>query len=176
MPDVSTPLRKDVARFGFNFFSKVRRRPVCNHLDLVEFVARTDPLIFLFVSRKHFAIARGAAIQLHNMLLPKIDILLSIAAIPHRFFKQLTKCLPKLRQIDPVLWPLGTGNAWLHFRQIQIDIDAVIDFAFPRHAKYFLFPKIIFECKALHVAASGSRSEERRVGKEWRSGSWMEVY
>ena len=62
MPNVSTSLRKDAARFGFNLFSKIRRRPVCNHLDFVEFVARIDSLILLFVSREHFAVARGGAI------------------------------------------------------------------------------------------------------------------
>ena len=89
------------------------------------------------------------------MLFAKIGILFAVPAITNRLFEQLAKRFFKIRQINPVLWPFGSGDARLHLRQIQIDIDAVIDFAPERHAEHFLRPKIIFERKALFFAASG---------------------
>src|ERR1700730_17592054 len=88
------------------------------------------------------------------MLLPKIDILFPVPAITDRFFEQLAKRFSKVRQIDSVLRPFGSGDAWLYLGEIQIDIDAVIDFAFERHAEHFLRPEIIFKRNALFVAAS----------------------
>ena len=49
VPDVSSSLRKDLSRFGFNFSPGIRRWPVCNHLDFVEFVPRINSLILLVV-------------------------------------------------------------------------------------------------------------------------------
>src|SRR6266699_492615 len=90
------------------------------------------------------------------LLFSKIDLFLSVAAVAHRCFKEFTKLSPELRQIDPILRALRSGDAWLHVRQIQIDIDAVINFAFSRHAKHLLRTKVIFESKALLFAASRS--------------------
>src|SRR5215831_16271980 len=112
--------------------------------------------MLLGVSRKHCAVAWRAAIQFNGMLFAKIDLFLSVAAIMHRFFKKLAKLFSELWQIDPVLRPLRSGDARLHVRQIQIDINAVIDFAFSRYAEHVLGAKIIFESKALLFAASGS--------------------
>ena len=45
MPDVSPSTREDLARFRFNFFAGIGRRPVCNHLQLVQLVPRINSLI-----------------------------------------------------------------------------------------------------------------------------------
>ena len=155
MPDVSAPVRENVAGLSFNFLAKIRCWPVCNHLNLVEFIPGTNSLVFLFIGRKHFLVARRAAVQFDQMLFAKIDILFAVPAITNRLFEQFSKRFFKIRQIDPVLRPFGSGDARLHLRQIQIDIDAVIDFTPERHAEHFLRPKIIFERKALFFAASG---------------------
>ena len=90
------------------------------------------------------------------MLFAKIDLFLSVAAVLHRFFKEFAKLSAELWQINPVLRPLRSGDARLHVRQIQIDINAVINFAFSRHAKHVLGAKIIFESKAYLFTASRS--------------------
>ena len=88
------------------------------------------------------------------MFFAKIDILFSISPIADRFLEQVAKSFSKLRQVDPVLRPFRSGDARLNVRQIQIDIDAVIDLAPERHAEHFLRSKIIFERKALFFAPS----------------------
>src|SRR5439155_13483380 len=127
------------------------------------FFARSDSLVFFIVSRRHFAVARGATIQFDYVLFAEIDILLTVPAIAHRFFEQLAKGLFKIRQIDPVLRSLWSSDARLHLGQIQIDIDGVVDFAPQRHAEHFLGTKIIFERKALLFAASGGPQVSNRL-------------
>src|ERR1700704_2868200 len=102
------------------------------------------------------------------MLFAKIDILFPIAAVPHRFFEQLAKSFPKLRQIDPVLWPFRSGDAWLDTREIQIDIDAVVDVALPRDPKHFLRAKIILERKALLFGTSRGPQVIDRLLINWK--------
>ena len=154
MANVSAPLRENISGLGFDFFPRIWRGPVRNHFKLVAFFAGANSLVFLCVSRRHAAIARGAAVQFHEMFFAKIDTLFSISPVAHWFFQQFAKCFPKLGQVDPVLRPFRSGDARLHLRQIQIDIDAVIDLASERHAEHFLRAKIILEHKALLFAAS----------------------
>ena len=87
MPDVSAPAHKDIFRLSFYFFSRIGRWPVCHHLDFVAFVAWINALVFFFISRSHLSVARRAAIQFHEMFLPKIDVLFPVSAIAHRFFE-----------------------------------------------------------------------------------------
>src|SRR4029077_9372768 len=94
------------------------------------------------------------AVQLDEMFFAKIEILFAVTAIRDRFLKQLAKCFPELRQIDPVLRPFWSGNARLYVCQINIEIHAVVDFAFARYPEHFLRAKIIFEGAALLVASS----------------------
>ena len=102
------------------------------------------------------------------MFFAKIDILFSVSALPHRFFEQLAKSFSKLGQIDPVLRPFRSGDTRLHVREIQIDIDAVIDFAPERHAEHFLGSKIIFERQALFLAAASSPQVIHRLLINWK--------
>src|SRR5262249_54699177 len=150
--NVSAPMQKHLVGFSFDFFPGIGCWPVCHHLEHVKWFARADSLMLLCISRKHCAVARSAAIQFDGMLFAKVDLFLSVAAVMHRFFEEFAKLFSKLRQINPVLRPLWSGNAWLHVRQIQIEINAVIDFTLPRDAEHVLGSKIIFERKAHLVA------------------------
>ena len=74
MTDATVPMCEHIAGFSFNFFSRIGRRPVCHHLDLIPLVARINSLIFLCIARSHLAIARRASVQFHQMFFAKIDI------------------------------------------------------------------------------------------------------
>src|SRR6516165_8160963 len=94
--NVSTSARKYLARLRFNFLRGIGRWPVCNHLKLVALFAGADPLIFFVVRRKHRAITRRAAVQLHQMFFAEVDSLFSVAAVSHWFFEQFAKRFSKL--------------------------------------------------------------------------------
>ena len=102
------------------------------------------------------------------MFFTEIDILFSISPITYRFFKQFAKCFAELRQIDPVLRSFRSRDARLHLRQIQIDIDTVINLAPERHAEHFLRAKIIFERKALFVATPRGSQVVHRFLINWK--------
>src|SRR6059058_1915537 len=87
MPDVSATVRENVSGLSFNFLTRIRCWPVCNHLNLVEFIPGTNSLVFLFIGRKHFLVARRAAVQFDQMLFAKIDILFAVPAITNRLFE-----------------------------------------------------------------------------------------
>src|SRR6266550_3834256 len=88
------------------------------------------------------------------MLRGEIDIFLSVTAVLYRFLQERAESLTELGEIDSVLWSLRPGYTGLDLAKIQFQIDAVIDFASPRHAEHFLRAKIIFECGALLVAST----------------------
>ncbi len=79
----------------------------------------------------------------------------AVAALVRRLFQQFSKGSAEFRKVNPVLWPFGTGDAGLHIRQIQVDVDAVIDLAFTRHSEHVLGAEIIFERQTEFFTASG---------------------
>src|SRR5204862_426145 len=83
-------------------------------------------LVFFLIGRKHFTVARCAAIQFHEMFFPKIDILLAVPAIMNWLFEQLAKCFFKIRQVDSVLRSFWSVDTRLYVGQLQIDLDAPI--------------------------------------------------
>ena len=62
-------------------------------------------------------------------------------------------------------WP---GEKWLDVREIQIDIDAVVDFALPRDPKHLLRAKIILKRKALLFGASRGLQVIDRLLINWK--------
>src|SRR2546430_17603363 len=99
---------------------------------------------------------------MHQMFCPKIDIFHSVAAVLDRFLQKRSKGLAQRWKIDSVLWTLRPGNAWLHVSEIDVEIDAVIDLAFARHAEHFLCAKIIFERGALLIGPTGRTQVNNR--------------
>ena len=166
--DMTASAHENFARLRFNLFRGIRRWPVCNHLEHVAFFAGCDPLVFLCISRSHRAVARGTAVQFHDMSFPKIDILFSVSAVAHRLLEQFAKCFSKLRQVDPVLRAFRSGDARLYVCQIQIHIDAVIDLAPKWHSEHFLCAKIIFEHKTLFFATSRGPQVIHRFSVNWK--------
>src|SRR5438270_4805010 len=88
------------------------------------------------------------------MLCAKINIFHSVSAILDRFLQKRSKGLAQRRKVDSVLWTLRPGDTWLHVREIQFEIDTIIDLALAWYAKHFLRAKIIFERGALLVAST----------------------
>src|SRR5438067_2871267 len=94
------------------------------------------------------------AVEIHEMEFAKIAIALAVTAVRQRLLQKRTKHRAKLRKIDAILGTLRARHARLHVSEIQVEIDAVIDFALPRHSEHFLGPEIIFERRALLVGPS----------------------
>src|SRR5690348_1961781 len=106
------------------------------------------------------------------MLLPEIGARFSVAAIFYRFFEQGTKDVTQFREINSVLRSFRSGDAWLYFAQIEIEIDAVIDLAFAWHTKHLLHAKIILERRTgFFGTSSGAEIIHRlRVDREIAHG------
>ena len=97
----------------------------------------------------------GVPFNCTRCLAPRSTSFFSVAAILDRFLQKRPKRFAERGQIDPILRALRSGHARLHIGQIELEIDAVIDLAFARHAEHFLRAKIIFERGALFVGAAG---------------------
>src|SRR6476659_1524097 len=153
MADFTPTMSKWIRGRSFEFASCVGCRAISDHLDFVSFVPGFDSLVAV-VGRSHLVVLRRTAVQLHRMFRAEIDAFNPIAAVLHRFLQERAESLTELGEIDPVLWSLGPGYAWLDLAKIQFQIDAVIDFALAWHAKHLLRAKVIFERGALLVSAT----------------------
>src|SRR5207237_7973839 len=97
------------------------------------------------------------------MLCSKIDIFHSVSALLDRFLQKRSKGLAERGKIDPVLRPFRSRHSRLHVSEIQLEIDAVIDLAFARHAEHFLDTEIIFERGALLLGAPAGTHYHSRL-------------
>src|SRR4029077_8191341 len=114
-----------------DFASRIRCRPIRDHLDLVELVARLDALI-LEISRNHFLRLGRRAIEMNQVTLLEIRERLSVATFRQRLDQQRSKCASELAQVDPVLRPFRAGHAWLDVAKVEFEVDAIIDLALAR--------------------------------------------
>ena len=64
--NLALPVMKRIGRFFFQFARRIRRRAIRHHLEFVAFFARLDALVRL-VGRRHVAIRRRRAVQLHRV-------------------------------------------------------------------------------------------------------------
>src|SRR5947207_15421827 len=83
------------------------------------------------------------------MMFPEVAVGFAVASVLERLLEERTKNAAELRQIYTVLRAFRSRHARLYISEIEFEIDAVIHFAFPRHAEHFLRAEIILERDAL---------------------------
>src|SRR5256885_6961810 len=98
------------------------------------------------------------------MLSSELGIGLPETAVLYRFLQQGTKSFAERGKIDSVLRTFWSGHGRLNLREVQFEIDRVVDFSFARHAEHFLGAKIILERRALFFRASGRAQIRDRLG------------
>src|SRR5437764_15282038 len=97
-----------------------------------------------------------------------IDIFFSITAVLQRLLQKRAKSLAELGEIDSILRPLRPRYPRLDLAEIQVQINAVIDFPLARHAKHMLRAKVIFERGTLLVTSAGSSQIIYRLLIDWK--------
>ena len=80
---------------------------------------------------------------------------LVVATVSHGFFQQPEESAFEIGKIDAVLRTLGAGHTRLHRGEIEVDVRAVVDCSFARHAEHLLCFEVGAEGGALLVCAPG---------------------
>ena len=104
----------------------------------------------------HFGLVGALrAVAFDGSHLGKVVRGLAVAAIGDGFREQAGEGVFEIGDIDAVLRALRTCHTGLDGREVEVDINAVFDVAFFRHAKEVLGLEIVLKSAALRVGATG---------------------
>ena len=91
-------------------------------------------------------------------------VILTVAALGDRLGEKLLEERLELGEVDAVLWTLRTGHARDDGREIELEVDAVVDLALAGHAEHSLGLEVVTEGLALCLGASCGSEEGDGLG------------